>query len=56
MAIETGRLIENHTLEDELVCYKNRIYIPDCNDLKLTGTRHAHDAKVVEHFGRDKIL
>ena len=56
MPLESGRLIDNLTLEDELVCYKNRIYIPDCNDLKLTVTRQAHDAKVAGHFGRDKTL
>ena len=35
---------------------KNRIYLPDCNDLKLTVTRQAHDAKVAGHFGRDKTM
>ena len=56
MALESGRLFDNLILEDELVCYKNRICIPDCNDLKLTVTRQAHNTKVVGHFGRDKTL
>ena len=56
LALESGRLINNLTLEDELVCYKNRMYILDCNDLKLTVTKQAHDAKVAGHFGRDKTL
>ena len=38
IVLESGRLIDNVTLEDELVCYKNRIYISDCNDLKLPVT------------------
>ena len=36
--------------------FKNRIYLPDCNDLKLTVTRQAHDSKVAGHFGRDKTM
>ncbi len=55
-ALESGRLLDNLTLEDDLVLYKNRIYIPDSNELKLTVTRQAHDAKVAGHFGRDKTL
>ena len=56
MALESGRVINNLTLEDKLILYKNRIYIPDYNELKLTVTRQAHDAKVVGQFGRDKTL
>ena len=55
-ALESGRLIENYSLEDGLVLFKNRIYIPDSNDLKLRATRQGHDAKVAGHFGRDKTL
>ena len=36
--------------------YKNGIYIPNCNKLKLTVSRQAHDAKVAGHFGQDKTL
>ena len=56
IALESGRLIDNPTFQDALVCYKNRIFIPDCKDLKLTVTRQAHDTKVAGHFGRDKTL
>ena len=55
-ALMSGKLIDNLSLQDDLVLFKNRIYLPDCNDLKLTVTRQAHDVKVAGHFGRDKTL
>ena len=55
-ALESKRLINNLTLEDELILYKNQIYIPDCNELKLTVIRQANDAKEEGHFGWDKRL
>ena len=55
-ALMSGKLIDNLSLQDDLVLFKNRIYLPDCNDLKLTVTRQAHDAKVAGHFGRDKTM
>lgn len=51
-----GKVYETLSLEDGLVLYKKRIYIPNCNDLKLTVTRQCHDAKVAGHFGRDKTM
>ena len=56
MPLELGQLIDILTLKDELVCYKNRIYIPHCKDLKLTVTSQPHDANIAGHFGRDKTL
>ena len=38
-ALESGKVIDRFTLEDNLVLYKNRIYIPDNDDLKLTVSR-----------------
>ena len=55
-ALMSGKLIDNLSLQNDLVLFNNRIYLPDCNDLKLTVTRQAHDAKVVGHFGRDKTM
>ena len=53
-ALLSGKVYDTLSLEDGLVLYKKRIYIPDSNDLKLTVTRQCHDAKVAGHFGRDK--
>ena len=55
-ALMSGKLIHNLFLKDDLVLFKNRICLPDCNDLKLTVTRQAHNAKVAGHFGRDKTM
>ena len=52
----SGKLIDTLSLQDDLVLFKHRIYLPDCNDLKLTVTRQVHDAKVAGHFGRDKTM
>ena len=35
----SGKLIDNLTLQDDLVLFKHRINLPDSNDLKLTVTR-----------------
>ena len=55
-ALLSGKVYDTLSLEDGLVFYKKRIYIPDSNDLKLTVTRQYHNAKVAGHFGRDKTM
>ena len=55
-ALMSGKFMDNLSLQDDLVLFKNRIYLPDCNDVKLTVTRQAHDVKVAGHFGRDKTI
>jgi len=48
--------LEYYGLEDDMVTYEQRLYIPDNNSLKLKVTYQCHDAKVAGHFGRDKTL
>jgi len=48
--------LEHYGLEDDMVTYERRLYIPDNNSLKLKVTHQCHDAKVAGHFGRDKTL
>ena len=55
-ALLSGKVYDTLSLEDGLVLYKKRIYIPDSNDLKLTVTRQCHDAKVAGQFGSDKTM
>ena len=55
-ALRSGKLIDNLSLQDDLVLFKNKIYLPDCNDPKLIVTRQVNDAKVAGHFGRDMIM
>jgi len=46
--------LEHYGLEDDMVTYERRLYIPDNNSLKLKVTYQCHDVKVAGHFGRDK--
>jgi len=48
--------LQHYGIEDEMVTYERRIYIPDSNALKLKVAHQCHDAKVAGHFGRDKTL
>jgi len=43
--------LEHYGLEDDMVTYERRLYIPDNNSLKLKVTYQCHDAKVAGHFG-----
>jgi len=48
--------LEHYGLEDDMVTYERRLYIPDNNSLKLKVTYQCHNAKVAAHFGLDKTL
>ena len=54
--LESGKVFDTLSLEDGLVLYKKRYYIPNSNELKLTFTTRCQDAKVAGHFGRDKTM
>ena len=54
--VESGKVFDTLSLEDGLVLYKKRYYIPNGNKLKLTVTSRSHDAKVAGHFGREKTI
>jgi len=58
-ALKTGQdypSLHHYGIEDEMVTYERRIYIPDSNVLKLQVAHQCHDVKVAVHFGRDKTL
>jgi len=58
-ALKTGQDypgLQHYGIEDELVTYERRIYIPDSNALKLKVAHQCHDVKVAGHFGQDKTL
>ena len=58
-ALKTGQDypgLQHYGIEDEMVTYERRTYIPDSNALKLKVAHLCHDAKVVRHFGQDKTL
>jgi hypothetical protein len=52
----TVSAFNDYAIEDDLVTYKKRLYIPDDAALKLEVAHRCHDAKVAGHFGRDKTL
>ena len=54
--LEYVKIIKNLTLEDRLVSFKNRAYILYSNELKLTVTQQACDAKKARHLSRDKRM
>jgi len=58
-ALKTGQDypgLQHYGIENEMVTYKRRIYIPGSNALKLMVAHQCHDAKVAGNFGRDKTL
>ena len=48
--------LKHYVLEDNLVTYEPRIYIPESNAHKLQVAHQCHDAKVGVHFRGDKTL
>ena len=53
-ALKTGQGylgLQQYGIEDEMVTYERRIYIPDSNAFKLKVAHQCHDAKVAGHFG-----
>ena len=55
-ALGSGKVCEtDYALEDEMVTYPRRIYIPNDNRLKLRVAQEYHYTKVAGHFNRDKI-
>jgi len=56
IAIERGESCEDYSLEDGMVCYKRRIWIPDDNSLRLLVAGSSHNTKVAGHFGKHKTV
>ena len=57
IVLEKGKSVDDdYTLEDGMVCYRKRIWIPDDNSLRLLVTNTSHDTKVAGHFGKHKTL
>ena len=54
--LESGKVVDTLSLEDRIVLFKKRYYIPNSNEVKLMVTRRCHNAKAAEHFGKDKIM
>ena len=46
----------NWQLKDDILYYKNRLYIPNNNELKTEIVKGCHDSHVAEHFGMEKTI
>ena len=50
------QLPKNRELEDGLIYYKNRLFIPSNEDLLTEIGKACHDSKVGGHFGQEKTI
>jgi len=54
---ERGEALPKHwELEDGLLYYKNRLFIPSKEELLMEIAKGCHDSKVAGHFGQEKTL
>ena len=51
-----GQLPKNWELEDGLIYYKNRLFIPSNEELLIEIAKGCHDSKVAGHFGQEKTF
>src|SRR3989337_1267237 len=54
--IEGSEVDKNIMVEDGLLLFKNRWYIPENKELKLKILAAEHDSKIAGHFGTYKTL
>jgi len=53
--VSSGEVIDkNFTMSDGLLCWKNRIYVPE--GLRQRVIQSEHDSKVAGHFGRERTM
>jgi hypothetical protein len=51
-----GKADADVTLEDEVLWYKGRLWVPNCVDLKKSILQEEHDPKVAGHMGQEKTI
>ena len=51
-----GKEQKGVSIEDDLLYFKNRLWIPENNELRQEIAISEHDSKVAGHFGQDKTL
>jgi len=51
-----GKADADVTLEDEVLWYKGRIWVPDSVDLRKMILQEEHDSKVAGHIGQEKMI
>ena len=53
MEKEGNDLSKQGTISDNLLYYKNRLYIPANEDVQRVIAKGCHDSQVAGHFGKD---
>ena len=53
---DTAKYLEHFTLRNNIVLYKDLIYVPDDDALKVRILRSCHDTPIAGHFGQAKTL
>ena len=57
MALEKGvECSDDYSLEDGMVCFRRRIWIPKENSLRLLVVNLSYDTKFARHFSKYKII
>ena len=56
MEKEGKELPKQWAISDNLLYYKNRLYIPANENLQTVIAKGCHDSQVAGHFGQDKTL
>ena len=51
-----GKADADVTLEDEVLWYKGRLWVPDSVDLRKVILQEEHDSKVAGHMGQEKMI
>jgi len=51
-----GKADADVTLEDEVLWYKGRLWVPDSVDLRKMILQEEHDSKVAGHMGQEKMI
>jgi transposase InsO family protein len=52
--VSEGNIDKNFTIKDDILCWKNRIYVPE--GLRQAVMRSEHDSKIAGHFGRERTM
>ena len=56
MKKQNEQLPKHWELEDGLIHYKNRLFIPSKEDLLTKIAKGCHDSKIAGHFGQEKTI
>jgi hypothetical protein len=53
---QSSKRLQSISYEDGVLYWKNRLWLPDCDELKHTIVSGEHDTRVAGHFGQGRTL